>query len=84
VGQHLRQQIAESVPVQKTSEGQQSGSTADFLVSETDLDGFLRGFEFNEFGHCLVTGCSGVIGYLDTHPYVTSKQWPLWLVNCYG
>ena len=56
VWQHLGQQLTEPMPVQKTGEGQQAGSATDFLVGEADLDGLLRRFEFNEFGHCLVTG----------------------------
>ena len=48
--------------------GHNSGSAADFLLSETNLEGLLRSFELNEFGHCLVTGCSGVFGCFDMHP----------------
>ena len=57
MGQQLGQELSQPVPMEKTGEGQQPGSPADFLVGEADFDGFLSGFELNEFGHCLVTRC---------------------------
>jgi hypothetical protein len=62
---HMRQdpgqQRAEAMPVEEPGKGEQPGPTADLLVGEADVDGLLWSFEFNEFGHCLVTGLSGVI-----------------------
>ncbi len=62
------------MPVQESCEGQQSRPAADFLVGEADLDGLFCGFEFNEFGHCLVTGFSGMIGCFGLHPSIISRQ----------
>lgn len=82
--QHTGQQQTKAVPVQKPSEGQQPGATADFLVGETDFDGFGGCFESNELGHCLVAGIPGVIEWFTLHPSITSRQRPSWLLNRHG
>jgi len=60
--------------VEEAGEGEQPGPPADLLVGEADLDGLFRGLEFNEFGHCLVTGFPGVIRCFGLHPSITSRQ----------
>jgi hypothetical protein len=47
-GEQLCQQTGEPVPVQKTRESEQSGSSADFSIGEADLDGFLAVVQLNK------------------------------------
>jgi len=53
--QHSGQQLPEAVPMEKTSQRQQSSPSADFLVGEPDLDRLFGNLESNEVGHCLVS-----------------------------
>ena len=53
--QQFGQPLPKSMPLEKTGEGQKSGSSTDFLVGEADLNGFFAVRQFNEFGHCLVS-----------------------------
>ena len=73
LGQHPRQQIAEAMPVQETGKGQ-PGATGNFLVGETDLDGFIGSLEFNELGHCLVSRFVGRLGELYHTPTSLHQQ----------
>jgi len=43
------------MPLQESGKGQQTGATGNFLIGETDLDGFMGRLKFNELGHCLVS-----------------------------
>jgi len=63
-GHHAGEQVAKAMPVQESSEGQQTSATRNPLVGETDLDGFIRRFESNEVGHRLVTRCVGGLGWI--------------------
>ena len=67
------QQRAKAMPVEEAGKGEQAGPTTDLLVREA-VDGLLGSFEFNELGHCLVTGFSGVIRCFILHTSITSRQ----------
>lgn len=52
------------MPLEESSETEEAGAAGDLLVGVANLDGFIRGFESNEFSHRLVTRCVGGRGGL--------------------
>ena len=52
--------------MEEAGEGEEAGPPGNFLVGETDLDGFLGRGQFNKFGHCLVSFSVGNLVCLTT------------------
>ena len=60
--------------MQEAGKSQEPGPTGNFLVRKTDLDGFIGGWEFNEFGHGLVSRFVGRLGELYHTPTSLYQQ----------
>jgi len=80
----LGEEVAKAMPLEESSEGQEAGTAGNLLIGEADLDGFIRGFESNEFGHRLVSRYVGGLGVLFQYTPSLHQTVAALLLHGYG